>query len=111
MQAKEILERATDALSVKRVFGEPYERNGVTIVPVAKYGGGGGAGGDTEGNGGGGFGLGANPAGVYVIRGDDVRWEPAIDVNAIVKSALMVTTVILLVVRSVLKARAKSRTR
>jgi uncharacterized spore protein YtfJ len=107
VNANEILSRATDTLSVKRVFGEPYQQNGVTIVPVAKFGGGGGGGGDNQDNGGAGFGLGAGPAGAYVIRGDDVRWEPAVDVNAIVKAALMVATVLALVARSVLKARFK----
>ncbi|HEX5332114.1 MAG TPA: spore germination protein GerW family protein [Cellulomonas sp.] len=36
---------ASDVLSVKRVFGEPIERDGVTIIPVAKVMGGSGGGG------------------------------------------------------------------
>jgi uncharacterized spore protein YtfJ len=41
---------ASDILSVKRVFGEPYEHGGVTIIPVAKVmGGSGGGGGHGEG--------------------------------------------------------------
>ncbi|PVU81595.1 hypothetical protein DDP54_14835 [Cellulomonas sp. WB94] len=36
---------ASDILSVKRVYGEPFERDGVTIIPVAKVMGGSGGGG------------------------------------------------------------------
>ena len=47
-----------------RVYGEPYEKNGVTLIPAAKMAGGGGAGGgeDPSGGGsggGGGFGIAA----------------------------------------------------
>ena len=39
-----------DAISVKRVFGDAYELDGVTIIPVASVsGGGGGGGGEGEG--------------------------------------------------------------
>jgi uncharacterized spore protein YtfJ len=57
-QITEALSGVKDVLSVKRVFGEPYEKDGVTIIPVAAFGGGGGGGGDNQGNGGSGFGLG-----------------------------------------------------
>src|SRR5450830_1882613 len=41
---------ASEILSVKRVFGEPFDRGGVTIIPVAKImGGSGGGGGQGEG--------------------------------------------------------------
>jgi uncharacterized spore protein YtfJ len=72
-----------DALTVKRVYGDPIERDGVTIVPAAAVrggAGGGGEGGDT-GGGGGGFGIVARPIGAYVIRGGSVSWRPALDVN------------------------------
>jgi len=36
---------ASDILSVKRVYGEPFEYDGVTIIPVAKVMGGSGGGG------------------------------------------------------------------
>jgi uncharacterized spore protein YtfJ len=80
----ELLAGARDAISVKRVFGDPIETEGVTIIPVAKVGGGGGGGGDSEDNGGGGFGIGAKPVGVYVIKDRDVSWQPAVDVNRII---------------------------
>ena len=75
----ELLQGARDAISVKRVFGDPIESEGVTIVPAAKVGGGGGGGGDNAHNGGGGFGIGGKPVGVYVIKDGQVSWRPAID--------------------------------
>ena len=71
-----------DALSVRVVYAEPVEKDGVTLVPAAAVWGGGGAGGGTsdEGNGeGGGLGLVARPVGAYVIKDGEVRWVPAID--------------------------------
>jgi uncharacterized spore protein YtfJ len=70
-----------DALTVKRVYGDPVERDGVTVIPAAAVRGGAGGGGDNEGNGGGGFGIAARPIGAYVIRDGKVRWRPAVDVN------------------------------
>jgi uncharacterized spore protein YtfJ len=76
---EELLQGAKEAITVRRVFGEPIEHEGVVVVPVAKVAGGGGGGGDSENNGGGGFGLGARPVGVYVIKDGKVSWRPAID--------------------------------
>jgi uncharacterized spore protein YtfJ len=80
----EILAGARDAISVKRVYGDPIESEGVTIIPAAKVGGGGGGGGDSAGDGGGGFGIGARPVGVYVVKDGDVSWRPAVDVNRMI---------------------------
>lgn len=82
-----------DVLTVKRVFGEAFERDGVTVIPAARVvgGGGGGAGESPDGTGQGmgtGFGMIARPAGAYVIKGDQVSWQPAVDVNRIVAGAL-----------------------
>jgi uncharacterized spore protein YtfJ len=110
MNVTELLDQARDTITVKRVFGEPYERNGVTIIPVATVGGGGGGGsGEQEGQTGQGlgFGVAAKPAGVYVISGDDVRWQPAVDVNRIVLGGQVVAIACLLVVRSILRARRR----
>jgi uncharacterized spore protein YtfJ len=85
----EMFAGARDAITVKRVYGDPIESEGVTIVPAAKVGGGGGGGGDSEHNGGGGFGLGARPVGAYVIKNGEVKWQPAVDVNRIVALAFM----------------------
>ena len=79
MNVDELLSGARDAISVRRVFGDPIEHDGVVVVPVAAVSGGGGGGGDNEDNGGGGFGLRARPVGAYVIRDGEVTWKPVID--------------------------------
>jgi len=88
VNVEELLSGARDAISVQRVFGDPIERDGVIVVPVAAVGGGGGGGGDNENNGGGGFGLRARPVGAYVIRDGEVTWKPAIDVSRLAVAAL-----------------------
>jgi len=84
----ELIESARDAITVRRVFGDPYQQDGVTVLPAARVmgGAGGGQGQDDEGqNGdGGGFGVIARPAGAFVIRDGEVRWLPAIDANRVV---------------------------
>ena len=72
-----------DAITVKRVYGDPVESDGVTLVPAAAVRGGAGGGGDNEGNGGGGFGIVARPIGAYVIRDGSVSWRPAVDLNRV----------------------------
>lgn len=95
----ELLEGARDAITARRVYGEPIEQEGVTVVPAAAVAGGGGGGGDAEANGGGGFGLRAKPAGAYVIRGGEVTWVPAVDVNRIVFLSLSALVLLALVLR------------
>ncbi|HEV8681431.1 MAG TPA: spore germination protein GerW family protein [Actinomycetota bacterium] len=112
MEVQEIVDVARDALTVKRVFGDPYEKNGVTVIPAASVrgGAGGGSGEGPEGTGrggGGGFGLTARPAGAYVIRGDQVTWQPAVDVNRIVLGAQILALAALLTVRTIAKVRSK----
>ena len=87
-----MIEQARDTMTVRRVFGDPYEKNGVTVIPAARVqggaGGGGGEGPEGQGAGtGGGFGVNARPAGAFVIHGDDVDWRPAIDVNRIIMAS------------------------
>ena len=93
----EMLEGARVAMSVRRVFGEAYEENGVTVIPVASVRGGGGGGADNENNGGGGFGLHARPVGAYVISDGDVHWRPSVDPNRIVLGWQIVAALSLLV--------------
>jgi uncharacterized spore protein YtfJ len=93
----EILEGAREAMSVRRVFGEPYEQDGVTIIPAAAVRGGGGGGGDEMNNGGAGFGLQARPVGAYIVKDGDVSWKPAVDPNRIVAGWQLVPLVGLLV--------------
>lgn len=72
-----------DAITVKRVYGDPVQSDGVTLVPAAAVRGGAGGGGEggAEGGGGGGFGIVARPVGAYVIRDGTVSWRPAVDLN------------------------------
>jgi uncharacterized spore protein YtfJ len=104
------IEQAKDALTVRRVFGDPYEKNGVTVIPAARVQGGAGGGGGTgpEGEGkGSGFGLAAKPAGAYVIKGEDVAWRPAVDPNKMLIGAAVVAAAALLLARTALKIRAE----
>ena len=117
-----VAEEARDVPGVKRVFGEPFQKNGITLIPAARIvggaGGGSGSGPLAEGeqgveqasDGGAGFGMAGSPAGAYVIDGQHVRWVPAIDVNRIVFGAQVVAVVLILAIRSIAKARATSRT-
>jgi uncharacterized spore protein YtfJ len=97
----EILKGAQDTLTVTRVYGEPIEADGVTVVPAAAVRGGGGGGGDADGDGGGGFGVMAKPVGAYVIRGNQVSWVPAVDVTRV----LLIGLAALLVLRSIVGRR------
>jgi uncharacterized spore protein YtfJ len=81
MKVDELLQGARDAITVRRVYGEATEAEGVTLIPAAMVVGGGGGGGDEAGNGGGGFGLAARPIGAWVIRDGDVSWRPAVDLT------------------------------
>jgi uncharacterized spore protein YtfJ len=114
MNVQDVITQARDALTVKRVFGDPYERNGVTVIPAAKVqgGAGGGDGEGPEGTGrgsGSGFGLNARPAGAFLVRGDDVVWRPAIDLNRVILGGQIVAIVALLAIRSIVKARSASK--
>lgn len=108
MDLKALLEEVGESLTVTKVFGEPYQENGMTILPVASVrgGAGGGEGHQEEGQGsGGGFGLTARPLGVYAISGDRVDWKPAVDVNRVAIGAQVVAVLALLVIRSLLKRK------
>src|SRR3954469_11898771 len=81
MNALEAVQQAKEVINVRRVYGEPYQEDGLTIIPAANVTGGGGGGGDTDGNGGAGFGVRAKPAGAWVIKDGDASWRPAFDLN------------------------------
>ena len=117
MDVQNLLSQAHDTITVKRVFGEPIEKNGLTVIPVAKVAGGGGGGGSSaEGDGdsgspagwGGGYGVGSTPAGVYVIKGDTVTWQPALDLNRVILGGQIVAIVLLLTIRSIVQARVNA---
>jgi uncharacterized spore protein YtfJ len=119
-----VLEEAGESIGVRRVFGEPYVKNGVTVIPTARIMGGVGGGegeapnpageegeqapGRRASGAGGGYGLSGGPAGAYVIRGDDVKWIPAIDVNRLMLGFQIVMVVFFLTMRSIAKARARA---
>ena len=115
MDAGNLLDKVSDNLSVRRAFGAAYEKDGTLIIPVALVAGGGGAGtsrtgrrnpatgGRPEGDGpahdaapqdpepkdgGGGFGGLVLPTGVYVVKGDQVRWVSAVDTTIVVLASL-----------------------
>lgn len=107
-----ILGQVRDALTVKRVFGDPYERDGALVIPVASVRGGAGGGSDGQADAGlgGGFGVSARPVGVYRIREEEVSWHPAVDTTRVIVGGQLVGIVALLVLRSIVKViTARSR--
>lgn len=105
VKVDELIAGARDAMSVKRVYGDPVQENGVTIIPAAAVRGGGGGGGDVEGNGGSGFGLTASPVGAYVIKDGNVSWEPAVNPNRLMLGWQIVAALAILGWWRVAKAR------
>ncbi|MDR2986905.1 MAG: hypothetical protein LBV34_18915 [Nocardiopsaceae bacterium] len=88
--AAEVLERLAEKLgtkaSVSAVFGEPVERTGITIIPVAKVGFGFGAGtgrarkqSEVSQGGGGGGGASAAPVGYIEIKDGQAVYKPIRD--------------------------------
>ena len=114
MEVKELIAGARDAVSVKRVYGDPYEQNGLTVIPAANVRGGGGGGmgeaKEEESGGGGGFGLIARPAGAWIIEGGHATWKPAIDVNRVVFGAQAIALTAILVTGRIMLAQSRRRT-
>jgi uncharacterized spore protein YtfJ len=123
MDVEDLLAKVSDNLSVHRAFGTAYERNGVLIIPVALVAGGGGGGtgrirrGSAAGGpdpsserdpaasgtapqdsgtveSGGGFSGLVLPVGAYVVKGDQVRWVPAVDVTIIALASVSLVRVL-----------------
>ena len=114
MDVQDVIAQAKDTLTVKRVFGEPYEKDGVTFIPAARVQGGAGGGSgedpDSQGRGSGsGFGVTARPVGAFIIRDGDLSWRPAVDVNRIILGGQLMVVVALLTVRAIVKARSRSK--
>jgi uncharacterized spore protein YtfJ len=115
MKLDELVSSARDSVSARRVFTEPVEKDGVTIIGAAAVGGGGGGGQGQDEKGqqgeGGGFGLTARPVGAYVVKDGNVRWVPAVDVNRLL-AAFAVLLAIFLITRSrIVRARVKAASR
>lgn len=121
MDVENFLVKASDNLSVRRAFGAAYEKDGMLIIPVAIVAGGGGGGTARHGNSaarpggppeegpaahdtapqdsgrtdaGGGFGGLVLPSGAYVVKGDQVRWVPAVDATIVVLASLSLVRVL-----------------
>jgi uncharacterized spore protein YtfJ len=109
MKVEELISSARDMTSARRVYGDPYEKNGITVIPAAtvRGGGGGGSGGDRGEGEGGGFGLAARPTGAWVVEDDEATWKPAIDVNRIVLGGQVVAVTAILVIGRLLLARSR----
>ncbi len=104
MDPRELIKSVSVAMSARRVFGEPVERDGVTVIPAATViGGGGGGGGEGAGEPsaetaqgepqsqsgiGVGFGGVMWPAGAFEIKDGRVTWRPAIDLTRVLMMAL-----------------------
>lgn len=114
MNLEEMASRVQDAVSVRRVFGEPYTHDGVMVIPVASVGAGAGGGsgrdGEHDSHGeGGGFGGGGRPIGAYVVRDGEVTWRPAVDINRVIGWAGAVLVGLFWSVAQVQRTRAKTR--
>lgn len=103
MKIDQLVTSVREAITVRRVYGEPYEKDGVTVIAAARVSGGAGGGGGHDPQGqegeGGGFGVQARPAGAYVIKDGQVRWMPAVDVNRVI-SALGIVAVAFFIARA-----------
>jgi hypothetical protein len=111
MEVQELISGVRDVISVKRVYGDPYEKNGLTVIPAAVVRGGAGGGigehaGEETGKGGG-YGLQARPSGAWIIEGGTVTWKPAIDVNRIVLGGQLVALAAVLVTGRILTTHAR----
>jgi uncharacterized spore protein YtfJ len=108
---EEVIEGARDLITVKRVYGDPYEKNGLTVIPAAAVRGGGGGGGGKQGDGasgsGGGFGVMARPSGAWIIEDGEVTWKPAVDVNKVVLGGQIVALVAILVAGRILRTQSR----
>ena len=106
-----ILDQVKEVVGGAHVFGEPFEKNGTTLIPAFSLLGGGGGGQDAgpDAAAGGGAGMRARPVGAFVIKDGDVSWLPAVDVTRVILGAQIVMVVALLTVRAIVKARSRRR--
>jgi hypothetical protein len=110
MDVQEVIAQARDTLTVKRVFGDPYERRresdsgrqGTRRRRRRRWPAPGGRAKRLRKR----VRNDRSTAGAFVIRGDQVSWRPAVDVNRIVLAGQVVGVVELLTIRAVVKARA-----
>jgi uncharacterized spore protein YtfJ len=110
---RDLMQGWHDSFTVHRVFGDPVEKDNVTVIPVARVSGGGGGGsapaegeGEEQGSGGG-FGGTARPAGVYVIHADSVEWQPAVDVTALGLAGIALAALITVTIGGAIRRRRR----
>ncbi len=112
MKVDELVTTARDAITVRRVYAEPYAQDGVTVIAAARVSGGAGGGGGHDQQGqegeGGGFGVQARPAGAYVIRNGSVTWLPAVDVNRVITVLGVVAVAFLISRPRLIRIRARA---
>ena len=107
---EDLISTARDSITARRVFADPYEKDGITLIPAAAVRGGGGGGeGDADGGeqsgSGGGFGLIARPVGAYEIKDGEVRWIPAADTTRVILFSQITVIVALIVIGRILRSR------
>ena len=117
MDMGDLLAKTSEDISVRRAFGTAYEKDGMLIIPVALVARGGGGGtararrrdsatrpdnvsegdatahdataqGSAPQDVGGGFGGLVLPSGVYVVKGEQVRWVPVVDTRIVALATL-----------------------
>jgi uncharacterized spore protein YtfJ len=116
--ATTLIERIAEVIGARAgaplVYGAPIEREGVTVVPVARvrYGFGAGMGtkpgaGDAaaqEGGGGGGRVI-ASPAGFVVVQADEVTYHPIRDPARLVGLVAAIAAGMMFAIRAIARAR------
>ena len=107
MDVQHVLTSAQDAMTVRRVFGDPIAVGDTTIVPMAVVGGGGGGGEKGDRDRGVGFGITARPAGAFVVKNGDVTWRPVVDINRVILGGQIVAVTALLVLGPILRGWLK----
>lgn len=104
-EIQQLLAKVGTSAHVRAAFGEPYQVNGKTLIPVARVrmgmgvGGGRGKAGKrategtepkAEGEGGGGGGmLGVTPVAVVEVSGDKIRMLPVVDVTRLAVGGML----------------------
>ncbi|GAB3822069.1 spore germination protein GerW family protein [Pontibacter rugosus] len=103
---EKLAEKFGKAAHVSTIYGEPVERDGLTVIPVSKaiYGFGGGQGGkaDAEGSGGGG-GMVVMPVGYIEMKQGETKFRTIRDPQSIVKIVAIGSIATLLIARSITK--------
>jgi len=117
---------ANESFTVRRVFGDAYDRDGTLVIPVARVWGATGSGsgggemalphhgedgveerGANEGHGGGGgYATHVKAVGVFVIDDTGTHWRPTIDVNRVILGGQAVAATAISAFAAALAAKA-----